>query len=192
VLDGGHSACRVSPYDFQPSAPDPGVTCGQRYHPFSIGQDDITIERSTAPGHDGTVVIDGGRDTPLPYCGQKSYSAVTGANAGIDLNGHSGVTIDGTTRSGIVVRGARNGSAHQRVMVSEPAGQGHRQVRHLPGGPQPGLRQARHHAAAALPADQRLDHRRRRGPGNIGHDRGQVDPGRLQRFLQPLDLRGAG
>jgi hypothetical protein len=109
VLDGGHSVCGVSPYDFQPSAPDPGVTCGQRYQPFSIGQNDITIERSTAAGRDGTVVVDGGRDTPLPYCGQKSYSAVTTANAGIDLNGHSGVTIDGTTRSGIVVRGARNG-----------------------------------------------------------------------------------
>jgi len=109
VLDGGDSVCSVSPYDFEPSAPDPGVTCGQRYQPFSIGQNDITIERSTAAGRDGTVVIDGGRDTPLPYCGQKSYSAVTTANAGIDLNGHSGVTIDGTTRSGIVVRGARNG-----------------------------------------------------------------------------------
>ena len=77
-------------------------------------------------------------------------------------------------------------------MLSEPAGQGHRQVRHLPGGAQPGLRQARHHGAAAFPADQRLDHRRRRPPGHIRHDRGQLDPGRLQRFLQPLDLRGAG
>src|SRR3984885_8321373 len=109
VLDGGTSACTVSPYDFEPSAPDPGVTCGQRYHPFGIGQDDVTIERSTAAGHDGTVVIDGGRDTPLPYCGQGSYPAAGGATAGIDLNGHSGVVIDGMDRSGIVVRGARNG-----------------------------------------------------------------------------------
>jgi hypothetical protein len=109
VLDGGHSVCGVSPYDFEPSAPDPGVTCGQRYQPFGIGQNDMTIERSTAAGRNGTVVIDGGRDTPLPYCGQILYSAVTTANAGIDLNGHSGVTIDGTTRGGIVVRGARNG-----------------------------------------------------------------------------------
>lgn len=109
VLDGGNSPCSVSPYDFEPSAPNPGVTCGQRYQPFSIGQNDITIERSTAVGHDGTVVIDGGRDTPLPYCGQAAYSATSGATAGIDLNGHSGVVIDGMTRSGIVVRGARNG-----------------------------------------------------------------------------------
>ena len=109
VLDGGSSACSVSPFDFEPSAPDPGVTCGQRYDPFRIGQNDITIERSTSAGRDGTVVIDGGRDTPLPYCGQASYAAAAGAAAGIDFEGHSGVVIDGMTRSGIVVRGARDG-----------------------------------------------------------------------------------
>ena len=99
----------MSPYDFQSSSPDPGVTCGQRYQPFSIGRSDITIERSTAAGRNGTVVIDGGRATPLPYCGQASYTAAAGASAGIDLNGRSGVVIDGMTRSGIVIRGARNG-----------------------------------------------------------------------------------
>jgi len=110
ILDGGTSTCSVSPYDFKPSSPDPGVTCGQRYSPFSVGQNDITIERSTAAGHNGTVVIDGGRNTPLPYCGQvASYSATSHARAGIDLDGHSGVIIDGMARSGIVVRGARNG-----------------------------------------------------------------------------------
>jgi hypothetical protein len=109
ILDGSTSTCSVSPYDYNPSSPNPGVTCGQRYHPFSIGQNDIIIERSTAAGHNGTVVIDGGRETPLPYCGQKSYSAAMGASAGIDLNGHSGVEINGMARSGIVVRGARNG-----------------------------------------------------------------------------------
>ena len=109
MIDGGSSTCSVSPYDFRPSSPDPGVTCGQVYRPFSIGQNDITIERSTTAGHNGTVVIDGGRDTPLPYCGQASYSAATGGPAGIDLNGHSGVIINGMTRSGIVVRGARDG-----------------------------------------------------------------------------------
>ncbi len=109
VLDGGTSTCRVSPYDFKSSSPSPGVTCGQRYRPFSVSQDDITIERSAAAGRNGTVVIDGGRDTPLPYCGQASYSAAAGAVAGIDLNGHSGVLINGMTISGIVVRGAQNG-----------------------------------------------------------------------------------
>jgi len=109
LLDGGSSRCSASPYEFAASESDPGVTCGQRYSPFSIEQDNITIDRSGAPGRNGTVVIDGGRDTPLPYCGQQRYAAAVPARAGIDLNGHSGVTIDGMTRSGIVVRGARNG-----------------------------------------------------------------------------------
>jgi hypothetical protein len=78
--------------------------------------------------------------------------------------------------------------AHQRVMAGEPAGQGHRQVGHLPGGAQPGLRQVRHQASSAFPADQRLDHRRRRVPGNIADHRAELDAGRLQRFLQPPDL----
>jgi hypothetical protein len=109
IIDGGTSTCRVSPYNFRSSSPGPGIACGERYHPFSIGRNDITIERSAAAGHNGTVVIDGGRDITLPYCGQARYPAVTKASAGIDLNGHSGVTINGMTRSGIVVRGAQNG-----------------------------------------------------------------------------------
>ncbi len=111
VLDGGTSTCSTSPYDFEPSKANPGVTCGQRYSPFSIEQDDITIERSSAAGHNGTVVIDGGRDTPLPYCGQRQYAATTRTSPGIDLNGHTGVTVNGMTRSGIVVRGAEEGVA---------------------------------------------------------------------------------
>ncbi len=109
MLDGGTSTCSVSPYDFKSSTPDPGINCGQRYRPFSIDRNNITIQRSTAAGRNGTVVIDGGRDTPLPYCGQTSYSATTGARADIDLNGHSGVMINGMARSGIVVRGAQTG-----------------------------------------------------------------------------------
>lgn len=109
VVDGGTSTCGTSPYDFDSSKSDPGDNCGQRYSPFSVGQDDITIERSTAAGHNGTVVIDGGRDTPLPYCGQRQYGATTRMSPGIDLNGHVGVTVNGMTRSGIVVRGAEDG-----------------------------------------------------------------------------------
>jgi hypothetical protein len=109
VLDGGTSTCGTSPYDFKPSTPNPGVTCGQRYSPFSVAQDDITIERSSAAGHNGTVVIDGGRDTPLPYCGQRQYAATNPTIPGINLNGHTDVTINGMTRSGIVVRGAMEG-----------------------------------------------------------------------------------
>src|SRR5215469_13026481 len=48
ILDGGTSACSASPYGFAPAQPNPGVTCGQRYSPFSVERDDITIERSSA------------------------------------------------------------------------------------------------------------------------------------------------
>ena len=109
VVDGGSSRCSVSPYDFQPASPNPGVTCGQRYSPLTVGQNSVTIVRSTETGRDGTVVIYGGRDTPLPYCYQTSYSATNGAAYGIDFGSHSGVVIDGRSRSGIVVRGVRNG-----------------------------------------------------------------------------------
>jgi len=108
-LDGGTSRCSVSPYDFAPASPDPGVSCGTRYSPFVVGQDDVSILRSTQAGHNGTVVIDGGRDTPLPYCHQPSYSASAGAAFGIDLGGHTDVVINGQNRSGIVVRGAQDG-----------------------------------------------------------------------------------
>src|SRR5439155_5301232 len=99
----------VSPYDFQSGSPNPGVDCGSRYSPFVIGQNGVTIARSTDAGRNGTVVVDGGRDTPLPYCYQSSYSAPTGAAYAIDFGSHSGVVIDGRNRSGIVVRGAQNG-----------------------------------------------------------------------------------
>lgn len=109
VIDGGSSRCAVSPYDFAGTSPNPGVTCGQRYSAFSVRQNDVTIVRSTDAGRDGSVVIDGGRNTPLPYCGQPTYSAATGAPYGINLHDHYGVTIDGISRSGIIVRGAQNG-----------------------------------------------------------------------------------
>src|SRR2546426_3693597 len=109
VVDGGLSTCAVSPYDFQSPSPNPGVTCGARYSPFTVGQNGVTIAASTEIGRNGTVVVDGGRDTPLPYCQQPSYSAASGSAYGIDFAGHSGVVIDGRHRSGIVVRGAQYG-----------------------------------------------------------------------------------
>jgi len=109
LIDGGPSTCSVSPYDFQAASPNPGVSCGARYSPFAVGRDGVTIAASMESGRNGTVVIDGGRDTPLPYCHQTSYSAAAGSAYGIDLAGHSGVLIDGRHRSGIIVRGAQNG-----------------------------------------------------------------------------------
>ena len=83
-------------------------------------------------------------------------------------------------------------AAQQRVMIGEPAGQRHRQVGQLPGGPHPADRQVRQHGAAAFPVDQRLDHRRGRHPGYLRDNRAELDAGRFQRLSQPLDLRGAG
>jgi hypothetical protein len=77
-------------------------------------------------------------------------------------------------------------AAHQGVMVPEPALQGHRQVRDL--GPHLALGQLGQDRAAALPVDQRLDHR----PPGLRRDRGgdgiDLDPGVLQHVAQPGDL----
>lgn len=108
TIDGGSSTCGVSPYDFG-AANNPGVNCGQRYSTLTVGQDNVTIQRATEAGRNGTVVLDGGRDTPLPYCTQATYSAPAGAAQVIDLAGHTGVTINGQTRSGIDVRGGKQG-----------------------------------------------------------------------------------
>jgi hypothetical protein len=51
---------------------------------------------------------------------------------------------------------------------------------------------AAEHLAAALPIDQRIDHRGGGHPGNLGGDRAELDAGRFQRLAQPLDLGGAG
>jgi len=65
--------------------------------------------------------------------------------------------------------------AHHRVMVGEPAFQRQGQVRHLGAGPADG--QVRHHRAAPLPVDERLDHRGRSLAGNLGGDRAELDAG---------------
>lgn len=107
-LDGGTTTSTVSPYDFGGSSPNPGVNCGQSYSAFTVGTSGVTIMRSRTAGRNGTVVISGGRLTPLPYAGQATYSAATGATAGIALGATTGVTIDGQDRSGIIIRGAND------------------------------------------------------------------------------------
>jgi hypothetical protein len=109
MIDGGSSRCSISPYNFSGGANDPGVTCGQQYGPFTVGASNVTLARSRDAGRNGTIVINGGRTTPLPNCMQTSYSAANGASYGIDLGSRTGVVIDGQDRSGIIVRGARNG-----------------------------------------------------------------------------------
>lgn len=66
----------------------------------------ITIRKSSEAGRNGTVVIFGGRSTLLPEANQASYTVSgTGRQFGADLQGRSYITIDGRTRSGIVVYG---------------------------------------------------------------------------------------
>jgi hypothetical protein len=83
-------------------------------------------------------------------------------------------------------------AAQQRVVIGEPARQRPGQVGQLPGGAHPADRQAGQHPPAALPAGQRLDHRRGRPAGQPAGYRTELDPGRFQRPAQPLDLRSAG
>jgi len=66
----------------------------------------ITIKRSTDSGHNGTVILFGGRSTPLPYCGEPSYSyrAASVAN-GVVFGSHSWVVIDGMNWDGIQIHG---------------------------------------------------------------------------------------
>jgi hypothetical protein len=72
----------------------------------------ITIRVADEPGRDGTVVVFGGRQTLLPYCGQQDYNPVGTANAaGIVIRGQSHVVVDGSHRSGIMVYGSADGVA---------------------------------------------------------------------------------
>jgi hypothetical protein len=77
--------------------------------------------------------------------------------------------------------------AQQRVMLGEPAGQRHGQVRQLPRGAHPADRQVRQHRPAALPVDQRFDHRGGGLAGNLAGNRAELDAGRFQRLRARAD-----
>jgi hypothetical protein len=79
-------------------------------------------------------------------------------------------------------------AAQHGVVLGEPAGQRHRKVRELPRGPHPADRQVGQHLAAAFPVDQRIYHRGGRHPGNLADYGVQLNSGRFQCLLQPLDL----
>ncbi|HZU70440.1 MAG TPA: hypothetical protein VFA09_24425 [Ktedonobacteraceae bacterium] len=69
----------------------------------------ITIKRSTDLGHNGTVVIFGGRSQPLPYCGESpaSYHLRSPVlSTGIEAGNASWVTVDGMAWHGIQIHGA--------------------------------------------------------------------------------------
>lgn len=74
----------------------------------------IRIELATDGGRNGRVVIDGGRGTTLPYCGQSSYSdSVDSARRhGIVVDDASWVVIDGREQSGISIRRHRRAGVY--------------------------------------------------------------------------------
>jgi hypothetical protein len=66
----------------------------------------ITIERATDAGHNGAVILFGGRSTPLPYCGQKNYEYQPAPTShGIVFGASSWVVIDGISWGGINIHG---------------------------------------------------------------------------------------
>lgn len=79
----------------------------------------ITIQRSTENGHNGKVVMFGGRSTPLPYCGQSSYTYQQSSVAhGIVFRSSSWIVIDGMNWDGISIYGH---SSHGVDMTSNPS-----------------------------------------------------------------------
>jgi hypothetical protein len=80
----------------------------------------ITLKVASEPGHTGQVIIFGGRSTPLPACGQTSYTYQTsGVRAtGIEIGANAWLVIDGGTWRGLTItghngRGIRlDGAAH--------------------------------------------------------------------------------
>lgn len=58
---------------------------------------------------DGEVRMFGGRETPLPYCGQPDYQGDSGQSFGVDLSGRAHIVIDGGAWSGIKIYGWRHG-----------------------------------------------------------------------------------
>jgi hypothetical protein len=126
VIDGGPLACSspfnassTAPYDFPSPKPGQlGSNCGMLYNTtLAVGTSGtasapITIQLSEEVGHNGTVVVFGGRTSSLPACTQPTYTSTTSGNVltnGITVGAHSYITIEGTKRSGIVIYGAETG-----------------------------------------------------------------------------------
>lgn len=102
LIDGGSVRCAY-PVAVSDHSASPGK-CGMVYKTALRPRSGVSIIVSG-----GTVIIFGGRDTPLPYCGQTDYNASDGRNTGLDLSSVSNVVIDGLTWGGIKIYG--HGSA---------------------------------------------------------------------------------
>lgn len=112
LIDGGSVACDY-PVTVTNSTNTPlPAGCGMQYNTtLTIGASGaadapITIKLADEPGRNGTARIFGGRATPLPYCGQTSYTPdQPGSGRGILAEGRSHIVIDGSHWSGIMVYG---------------------------------------------------------------------------------------
>ncbi len=121
VIDGGTTSCNgpyngsntiSNNYDY-PSKP---TNCGMVYTTAltlnksgTSTTSPIYIQLAQDSGHNGTVVMFGGRSTSLPYCNQSSYTNQTSVANGIDTNNYKYINIDGMKRSGIIIYGFTEG-----------------------------------------------------------------------------------
>jgi hypothetical protein len=64
----------------------------------------ITLRVADEPGHNGQVVLFGGRSTPLPYCDQTDYVPQDAQRIGLEIDA-SWIVIDGGKWSGIIIYG---------------------------------------------------------------------------------------
>ncbi|MCA9381108.1 hypothetical protein KC678_02490 [Candidatus Dojkabacteria bacterium] len=113
-IDGGTTSCAyptlVTGITAQPKTSQNG-SCGMQYtttlNPAKNGTstDPITIKLSTESGRDGTAVVFGGRNTPLPYCSQSGYSDSVQNRTAFDLQSQSYIVVDGSKWSGIKLYG---------------------------------------------------------------------------------------
>ncbi len=73
----------------------------------------ISIKRSTELGRNGMVHIFGGRETPLPYCGQENadYQTEGVRDVGLIMEGKSWVNVDGASWQGIKIYGHNRSGA---------------------------------------------------------------------------------
>lgn len=118
VIDGGVTACSYPVVVTGSSnAPTP-VGCGMVYRTeLTVGKSGtasspITIKLAEEAGRNGTALLFGGRNTPLPYCGQSGYSPDrAGTEVGIYAQGKSYVVVDGTKTGGDYPTNYPNGVA---------------------------------------------------------------------------------
>lgn len=114
VIDGGSVVCSypvtVTESTNTPLSPSGGQNCGMVYQStLNVGKSGqssspITVRLSEEAGRNGTAVIFGGRQKPLPACNDPIFPA-SAREIGINFNSNQYVVIDGIKWSGIMVYG---------------------------------------------------------------------------------------